>query len=284
MAFDEGDWARFLSRELGFAVRVRFGRARQRVLEARPLRASRDHRELDVRMSAFFGEAPPEVRAAVARWLRVGRRAKRAAELLDGWIAQSVVNLPPPTHRTLKLCAAGRHHDLAALALELAEGGDWLPELDPWPRITWGRSTGSRPRYSLQLGSYVTAENLIRIHPVLDRDWVPAWFVRYVLFHELLHAAVPPAKQGRRTLHHGAEFRRQERAYADFARAQAWQEQNLPLLLRDARRKSERFEVPAQAVREPPPARSAERGQGLLFAPPPTPSDGLPRSRVAPSR
>jgi hypothetical protein len=228
--FSEGDWGAFLSRELGCAVRVRFGRARQRVLEARP----RPGGAMEIRLSGFFAEAPPDVRDAVARWLRVGRRARRASDLLDAWIEQSVVSLPPSPRRARRLRTRGRHHDLTRLADEARRGQDL--DVTPWPAITWGRRTGSRARHSLQLGCFVPSEHLIRVHPVLDQAWVPAWFVRYVLFHELLHAALPAdgASPSRR-VHHGPDFRRREEAYPDYPRAVAWQARNLAELLRAAR-------------------------------------------------
>ncbi len=76
--------------------------------------------------------------------------------------------------------------------------------------------------------------SLIRIHPVLDNLWVPRFFVRYIIFHELLHHLIPTRIQGRRRICHGPEFRAHERAYPDYQRAQLWQQAFLPRLLREA--------------------------------------------------
>ncbi len=74
------------------------------------------------------------------------------------------------------------------------------------------------------------------MHPVLDQSRVPDWFVRYILFHELLHALLPKEHDAAgRALHHGPLYQRRERAYPDFERARAWQARNLPRLIRDAR-------------------------------------------------
>ena len=78
----------------------------------------------------------------------------------------------------------------------------------------------------------------MRIHPVLDREAVPSWYVRYILFHELLHAALPSEPRPReRCIHHGAEFRRRERGYTDYGRASRWEKENLSRLIRLARKK-----------------------------------------------
>jgi predicted metal-dependent hydrolase len=91
-------------------------------------------------------------------------------------------------------------------------------------------------RRSLQLGSFDPETTLIRVHPVLDQPAVPRTFVRYVLFHELLHAELnEPCAPGRRMQHHGREFRRREAAYPGTAPALAWQERHLSALLRSAR-------------------------------------------------
>jgi hypothetical protein len=177
------------------------------------------------------------VRSAVVTWLRSGRRAPRAVRLLDQWIEERLAELWRDAPRGQRLVARGRAHDLASLAhglaaRELADdfGGQALP------RLTWGRAAPSRSRHSLRLGSYDYLSRIVRVHTVLDQPAVPAWFVRYVLFHELLHAALPSelGHDGRRQ-HHGARFREREAAYPDTARAYAWEREHLQRLIRSAR-------------------------------------------------
>ena len=40
------------------------------------------------------------------------------------------------------------------------------------------------------------AARAIRIHPALDREEVPVFYVEFVVFHEMLHQVVPPAERG----------------------------------------------------------------------------------------
>jgi hypothetical protein len=102
-------------------------------------------------------------------------------------------------------------------------------------RIAWGRR-GSAPgrrrrRRSIKLGSYSSKEALIRVHPVLDAEWVPELFVHYIVYHEMVHHVVDmPARNGRRTLH-GPDFRARERQFAHYAEAIAWEQRNLDRLL-----------------------------------------------------
>jgi hypothetical protein len=228
--FSAEDWARFLSGQLGRAVRVRYGRARRQVIVAYPERSG-----LRVRMNQAFGRAPEPVRIAVADWLRVGRDARSACRALDDWIASIVGTLGPP--RLPRLLARGTHHDLAELLLELLASEFRALAAERHPSgVTWGRRGPRGALRSLQLGSFDPETALIRIHPVLDQPAVPRWFVRYVVFHELLHCELNQAcSAAKRSQHHGREFRRRENAYADTARALEWQERHLSALLRSAR-------------------------------------------------
>jgi hypothetical protein len=236
MALSESDWAALIADGLRQEVEVRFTSARKTVLHVEHPRR-RGEPELRVRMQRFFAESPPEVRAAVVTWLRSGRRAPRAMRVLDRWIEERLAELWRDAPRGTRLVTRGRAHDLASLAQglvarELAQdfGGRALPGL------TWGRAAPSRSRHSLRLGSYDYLSRIVRVHTVLDQEAVPAWFVRYVLFHELLHAALPSelGDDGRH-VHHGALFRQREAAYPDAARAYAWEREHLPLLIRSAR-------------------------------------------------
>lgn len=72
---------------------------------------------------------------------------------------------------------------------------------------------------------------MIRIHPVLDHPDVPDWFVAFVLFHEMLHIAIPPEEGGKRRRVHTPRFRAAERQHPDYGRATAWEQQNIRALI-----------------------------------------------------
>lgn len=235
------DWDRFLGAQLDCPVKVSYGRSRSTPVRTR-CRTFDDGREgLAIRLHGRFAEAPGEAREALARWLRVGRRARRACVVLDAWIHARIATEPPPTPRPALLQPAGRAHHLEVLAAPLYADqftGDFRAP-SRRPGLTWGRRGRSSSRRSLRLGSFDSEQDLVRIHPVLDRREVPEWFVRYVLMHEILHAALPPRPgqgSGRRWVHHGPAFRTREQAYVDYERALVWEERNLPRLIRQARR------------------------------------------------
>ena len=232
-SLDAAAWSALLTRELRAPVEVAFGRARQNVLVARPSRGG-----YRVRMHRGFAAAPPEVRAAVAAWLRSGRRARRATGVLDAWIDGVLVpSFFAAECRRTPVLARGACHDLLELAAELLPHhipADLLPP-ERLPALSFGVRPKTRARRSLHLGTYDVAQHLVRIHRVLDQPAVPRFFVRYVLFLELLHAALPPRREGARVVHHGQDFRSRERAYPDFERAKVWEREHIDRLIRSAR-------------------------------------------------
>src|SRR6185436_13142437 len=48
-----------------------------------------------------------------------------------------------------------------------------------------------RPREQFVFGTIQEEDRLIRINRALDQPFVPLWFLRYVLYHEMLHSVVP---------------------------------------------------------------------------------------------
>jgi len=89
-------------------------------------------------------------------------------------------------------------------------------EVPPEASITWG-SLGKprrKKRRSIRFGSWHEDCKQVRIHPLLDQEWVPREFIRYLIYHELCHAVEKPLphKAGGHRIHH-AEFKRLEQKY-----------------------------------------------------------------------
>lgn len=135
---------------------------------------------------------------------------------------------PDPSPREVALEPRGQVHDLRSLA-EAEQ--IWLPA-PVQATIGWGRWPGRVPAHGLRFGSCVGGvQPLIRIHPVLDHDTVPGWYVGFVVFHELLHVAIPPSPGAGRRIVHGRPFARAEAKHPEFHRAHAWEIHAMPGLL-----------------------------------------------------
>jgi len=176
----------------------------------------------------FLG-AGPEVVAALGHWVK-HPRSRRHAEVLDAFMREHRHLIAPRRAREAAVRTRGQHHDLQQLFDEL-NAAEFGGRVDA--RITWGKMPPQRHRSHIRLGSYSQEEHLIRMHPLLDAAAVPAFFVRYVVFHEMLHADLGIAEVDGRRRAHTREFRERERAYAGFRAAEQWlaDPRNLALVL-----------------------------------------------------
>ncbi len=184
------------------------------------VRHDRLHGSAVVRIHRMFLAAEAEVVHALARWIR-SPRSKTGVEPLNRFIHANRGQIKARQHVQEQLDTRGEHVELKTIFDEVNRD-----EFDGavLARITWGRMPSTRRRRSIRFGSYYPGENLIRIHPLLDQSFVPPYFVRYIVFHEMLHAAlgVDDSREGRRRVH-TREFRAREKTYADYQRAVAWQ-------------------------------------------------------------
>ncbi len=200
---------------------------------------------LRVGLHHMFLDAPPPVVDALVRYIAapVGSDEGRGPSALIGrYIHGNHHRLRASRPPVQPLKTKGDHHDLLGLFQRVNERyfSDSHDAL-----VTWGRSSPARPgddrspksrrsgsRRSIKLGSYSAIERLIRLHPALDRAWVPRYFVEYVLYHEMLHHVIPTSRVGGRAVIHPPEFRAREREFAAYERAIAWEREHIGRLLR----------------------------------------------------
>jgi predicted metal-dependent hydrolase len=102
-------------------------------------------------------------------------------------------------------------------------------------RITWGQrqtpGARKRRRNSIKMGSYSVEDRLIRIHPSLDRLFVPRTFVEWIVYHEMLHQKHDIPVVGGRRQFHTPEFLAEEATFDEYDRARLWERENLDRLL-----------------------------------------------------
>lgn len=201
---------------------------------------------LSARIHHMFLDAPSRVVDALVRYVVKGDR--EASQVVGHYIDVNASRLARRNRRAIPLATKGEHHDLLAIFDDLNaryfRGACTA-------LITWGRHTHrkrSAPRRSLKLGSYANIERLIRIHPILDKAWVPRYFVAYVVYHEMLHHMIPSARGNvarsdlasprgprggpRRRVLHPPEFLDRERQFRSYDRAIAWEKRHIARLLR----------------------------------------------------
>jgi predicted metal-dependent hydrolase len=213
---------------------------RRTILSVKPGRPG-DRTQLAVRIHRCFVGAPPEILEAVAAFLESKKgsdRSRQALQTIRQHFSEQAGERKPRLRR-LSLDPVGVTVDLRDVAADLCQR---YFEGRLAVAITWGRGAGaSQPcrrrtrTSSLQLGSYSYEDRLIRLHPVLDQPEVPRYVLEAVVYHELLHADLPPVLLNGRRYFHTPEFRRRERLYRHLDKANRWIQEHLPELLRDRR-------------------------------------------------
>jgi len=190
------------------------------VLSVRPNRVSG---RVTVRLHHMFLAADARVLDALAAWIS-RPKARQAGEVLDAFIRENRhrIRQAPRRPRGVRVRTRGQCFDLKQL-FEDVNQRHFQGSIEA--AITWGQMPTVRRRRSIRFGSYSHELKLIRIHPLLDQPFVPRYFVRYVVFHEMLHAhlGISETESGRRRIH-TPEFRALEEVYPDYERALAWQE------------------------------------------------------------
>jgi hypothetical protein len=186
-----------------------------------------------LRLHRIFSEAPEDllwaiVRCFFARLHGATTRAYRAR--LKDYVAlrrQEILRPVPPT-RTLP--PAGRVFDLEEIRSRVS--GRYFPGMDP-VQIAWSRKVLRR-----LMGKWIETPppfpNLVLINRLLDAPQVPHYYLEFLVFHELLHEAIPAHRSSGRWVHHPPEFRARERQFPEYERARDWERKNVVRLYRRA--------------------------------------------------
>ena len=90
--------------------------------------------------------------------------------------------------------------------------------------ITWGNKSPRHAVRKRRLGSYQRDRDIIRINPVLDSKKVPRYFIEFIVYHEMLHAALAVESGNVRQRVHSLEFKRREQLFINYALALQWEE------------------------------------------------------------
>jgi hypothetical protein len=185
---------------------------------------------LQARIHHMFLDAPPVVQEALARYVVTNERV--ASAIVSKYIEDNGYRIRACRPVVTPLLTQGKAHDLYSVYNSINDKyfGGAMDAL-----ITWGRHTSPKKdlaRRSIKLGSYSATERLIRLHPVLDKPWVPRYFISYIVYHEMLHHVIPSSHGSGRRMLHPPVFQARERLFRDFERALTWEHAHIGRLLR----------------------------------------------------
>lgn len=179
---------------------------------------------LYARVHHMFLAASGSVIDALVTYL-TQEKAPEANRIVDTYIAGKGAKFKK---KQIHVDAEGDHHDLNQIYEELnAKYFNGCIQA----MITWGRRSTRKPKDRINLGSYLP-EGIIRINRVLDQGWVPKYFVKFVVFHEMLHQVFPSCDVSHRRSLHPPEFMEEERKYPGYEKAIAWESKNTWRFLR----------------------------------------------------
>jgi hypothetical protein len=183
---------------------------------------------LHARVHHMFLNAPAPVVEALVRYITRGDR--EASAVLGDYIDANGFRLAR-RKRNAPLVTRGKHHDLMVFFQQVNERY-FDGEINAL--ITWGKrpTAKAKKRKTIKLGSYSAVDRLIRVHPALDKKWVPRYFVAYIVYHEMLHHVIPGSRGLGRVNLHPPEFREREKQFRHFDRSIDWEKRHVGRLLR----------------------------------------------------
>lgn len=183
-----------------------------------------------VRLNRIFLDADEMILKAVAEF--ISGNSKHAKGTIKRFINEQSSRIrrkAAPVPKKIKVTHQGRCFNLMdsfeTLNCRYFEGG-----IDC--RITWGRRLRRARFKSIRLGSYSSSAKMIRINPMLDREFVPVYVLESIIYHEMLHSLLGFKYVEGRRLSHYAEFRSLEKRFLHWREAKAWIKINLNLLMR----------------------------------------------------
>ena len=149
-----------------------------------------------------------------------------AGAIVDRFIAQQVSQeAPAPGER---LAPRGRAHDVGALFDQL--NSDFFHGACG-ARVTWGRAS-RRPRRGVRrLSLFLLRRRLIVVHPCLDSVQVPAFYLTWLIYREMLHELFLWDDESPSPRPKPPELSVLETCHPGWARSQTWAGQHLERLL-----------------------------------------------------
>ncbi len=179
-----------------------------------------------VKISGLLCEAPPSVLKALCAilFLKLYRFKvdRKLYKIYTGYLEahpefkNSIQRRAPSARYT----AVGQYFDLNEIfdSVNQAYFGGELAR----PILGWSLRKAYR-----RLGFYNKEKNLLVISRIFDSKKVPRKVVEYLMYHEMLHIAIPTVhNNGRRTIH-GRSFREKERQFPQYEFVQKWLTKNL---------------------------------------------------------
>ena len=204
---------------INHTIRVRDGRVFVRLAEICGAMPLAEHRALAFILVAKLlrRRVPEKARAVYAAYVKrdemrtaaVARKRERGKKIVTS--------------------ARGDVYDLSEIFDELNRA--YFKETLPKPVLSWS----ARRTYRI-LGHHDAAHETVVVSRSLDDKKVPRYVVEFVVFHEMLHIFHPTEHRDGRRYNHTPAFRRNERKFRHYEKAESWIDANVKHLKRRAKK------------------------------------------------
>jgi predicted metal-dependent hydrolase len=171
-----------------------------------------------IRLHSMFLNAGSDVLDEIGAFIN---RKRRPTPRIKEFIHQNKARIEERQMRDVHSKPQGRYYNLSDMFEELNR--EYFSN-SVSSAITWGNKSQQRTVRKRRLGSYQRDRDIIRINHVLDSKRVPRYFVEFIVYHEMLHAALALESGNTRQRVHSLEFKRRERLFKNYALALQWEE------------------------------------------------------------
>lgn len=105
-----------------------------------------------------------------------------------------------------------------------------FPLLPPL-KLVRGKEGKKGEQKSIRLASYWAKRKEIRLHPYLEIEGVPEYYLQFLIYHELCHAQLVMSGQAKDGEHHGPDFIKLEKKFPMIEEAIDWENHHLATFL-----------------------------------------------------
>jgi hypothetical protein len=198
---------------------------------------------------SFLMAAPAAVKEALIEWATLPnpRRSKRGSQIrkrkaeLEAVVWHYVESEHPERVRPRRRmdpsrydqCTQGSTYDLREVFDTLNR--DWFDNALA-SYVRWGDYASLTSYQTSRTAPGGSRYNLITIAGTYDHHSVPRFAIEGVMYHEMLHIAVPPVLVNGRRVVHGPAFKRAEKRFAHYREWFAWQSSHMRRLSAAMRR------------------------------------------------
>jgi predicted metal-dependent hydrolase len=188
---------------LNHTIRLRSGRVYVRVSDIFRTAPINVHRALAfILVAKLLRRRPPEVHEKVYRDYAYSPQVLRASDIARRQRGRKLIS-----------SARGQVYDLEKMFHRLNRR--YFDGAIEKPTLTW-----SQRRTRRILGHHDSAHDTIVVSKTLDAEDIPAWFVEYILYHEMLHIKHPARLIKGRRYYHTNAFRAEEHRFPYYEKAQ----------------------------------------------------------------